>query len=204
MWSDVEGCRRWVARRNSKVGYRARLRVCTPKVWLSVLCHLGCGGEEAVGRIMQKGSSPSGKAERRAMCQIKPGLNFVGGPHSGWQRLEKEDKMLGRLVLLLFCIRNIPSLKVQRTLSSFFNYRPLARTPRQLPEFLASLKLGPPQSNTFSLEETRNGYAGYIHVCIHLNYPITVYEYVHLLRTQRLLLLILALFSIYFLLTGRA
>jgi hypothetical protein len=114
MWSDVDGCRRWVARRrNSKVGYRARLRVCTPKVWLSVLCHLGCGGEEGVGRIMQKGSSRSGKAERRAMCQIKLDLNFVGGPHSGWQPLEKEDKMLGRLVLPLFCIRNIPSLKVQ-------------------------------------------------------------------------------------------
>ena len=71
------------------------------------------GERRGLAASCKKGSSRSGKAERRAMCQIKPDLNFVGGPHSGWQRLEKEDKMLGRLVLPLFCIRNIPSLKVQ-------------------------------------------------------------------------------------------
>jgi hypothetical protein len=156
---------------------------------------------------LQKEVRPPDKAVRRAMCQLKRDLDFVGGLHSGWQRLEKEDQILGRLVLLLFCIRNITFLKVRVERTEFEFLFPLSAARENTPstsECQASLKLDPPKSHTFSPEETRYVYAGYIHVCIHLNYPITVYEYVHLLRTQRLLLLILALFPICFLLTGRA
>ena len=119
-------------RRKSKVGNRARLRVSTPEVRLSVPCHLCCG-EERVGRVLQKEVHPPDKAVRRAICQLKRDLDFVGGLHSGWQRLEKEDQILGRLVLLLFCIRNITSLKVRVERTEFEFLFPLSAARENTP-----------------------------------------------------------------------